>query len=73
LFFNEYRFVGEHFGFGNPVQREVRVTNEAIIVRDFGLPIPPLRLRAIGKEEATNAFPIAVPFSPGYGRHKSQT
>ena len=73
LVFNQDRFVGEHLGFGPPVRREVRVTDDAIIVRDLGLPGPAARRRAAGKAEARAAFAPSVPFSPGYGRREGNS
>ena len=61
-------FVGEHFGFGARVAREVRVTEGAIVVRDFGLPGPKARHRLEGRAATQAFFKSAVPFSPGYGR-----
>ncbi|MCC7016455.1 MAG: alginate lyase family protein [Rhodospirillales bacterium] len=68
LVFADDRFLGEHFGFGARVAREVRVTDDAVIVRDFGLPGPATRQRLAGRAEAREFFKGAVPFSPGYGR-----
>ncbi|MSO85874.1 MAG: hypothetical protein EXR04_08030, partial [Rhodospirillales bacterium] len=73
LVFNQDRFVGAHLGFGPPVRREVRVTDDAIIVRDLGLPGPAARRRAAGKAEARAAFTMSVPFSPGYGRREGNS
>lgn len=68
LVFADDRFVGEHFGFGARVAREVRVTDDAVIVRDFGLPGPVIRQRLAGRTETRDFFKAGVPFSPGYGR-----
>ena len=67
LFFDEDCFVGEHSGFGAPVRREVRVTDDAIIVRDSGLLQAAPRRRVEDKDETRAAFSVSVPFSPGYG------
>lgn len=70
LAFGEDRLLGEHWGFGARVTREVRVTDAAVIVRDFGLPGPVERRRVAGKDETRAAFDLSVPFSPGYGRRE---
>ena len=72
LIFADDRFVGEHFGFGARVAREVRVTDDAIVVRDFGLPGPGARHRLAGRAATREFFKGAVPFSPGYGRQASR-
>lgn len=69
--FADDRFAGEHFGFGARVAREVRVTDDAIIVSDFGLPGPKARHRLAGREAVREFFKLAVPFSPGYGRQEA--
>jgi hypothetical protein len=66
--FADDRFVGEHFGFGRRVAREVRVLDDAILVRDFGLPGPGSSQRLAGRDATRAFFKGTVPFSPGYGR-----
>jgi hypothetical protein len=73
LIFADDRFAGEHFGFGSRVVREVRVTDDAIIVRDFGLPGPGARHRLAGRAATRELFKGAVPFSPGYGRQETES
>jgi hypothetical protein len=68
LVFADDRFAGEHFGFGRRVAREVRVLDDAIRVRDFGLPGPGSARRLAGGDATQDFFKGAVPFSPGYGR-----
>ena len=66
--FADDHFVGEHFGFGVRIAREVRVTDDAIVVRDFGLPGLGARHRLDGRAATQAFFKSVVPFSPGYGR-----
>jgi hypothetical protein len=71
LLFADGRFVGEHFGYGERVAREVRMSDGAIVVRDFGLPGPGFKRRLSGRDSTRDYFGGAVPFSPGYGRRRA--
>ena len=67
LVFTDDRFEGEHFGFGARVAREVRVSGDTILIRDFGLPGPGARHRLEGRNAVRAFFKPSIPFSPGYG------
>jgi hypothetical protein len=70
LAFHDGRFIGEHRGFGTPVRRAITLGGTSIKIHDSGAPIGADAgiVRCIGRREFATRFPIAVPFSPGYGK-----
>jgi hypothetical protein len=68
LYFGEDGFAGEHVGYGPKVRRAVTLGDDAIAVRDEGLPGPSTTLRLTGREEVRRHFTPAVPIALGYGR-----
>lgn len=68
--FGPQGFDGEHQGFGQPVRRRLRITDDAIVVEDFGL--PPGRRILTGRDETLAYFDIGVEFCPGYGKRLSK-
>jgi hypothetical protein len=70
LAFDDFRFVGEHRGFGAKVRRTVTIGETSILIHDSGIPADAdMRfIRCIGRREVAARFPVAVPFSPGYGK-----
>jgi hypothetical protein len=68
LAFGENGFVGEHTGFGQPVRRTITVSATRIAIHDQGLPVVADVIRCVGRRALAARFPLAVPFSPGYGK-----
>jgi hypothetical protein len=76
LAFGENGFVGEHTGFGQPVRRTITVSATSITIHDQGMPVVADVIRCVGRRALAARFPLAVPFSPGYGkryRHPTPT
>jgi hypothetical protein len=70
LHFTEEGFAGTHIGFGEPVRRDVILSDDILTLRDTGLPPDPARrlVRCTGRDEARLHFRRDAPFSPGYGQ-----
>jgi hypothetical protein len=68
LAFDENGFVGEHIGFGQPVRRTITVSATSITIHDQGSMVAADVIRCIGRRALAARFPLAVPFSPGYGK-----
>jgi hypothetical protein len=70
LAFHDGRFVGEHRGYGKPVRRTITLGGTSIKIHDSGEPLgaDTSLVRCVGRRELAARFPIAVPFSPGYGK-----
>jgi len=70
IVFHDAGFIGEHRGFGRPVRRIVVIGATSITIDDSfgpdGASDGPIC--CIGRQEFTARFPVAVPFSPGYGK-----
>jgi hypothetical protein len=63
LAFEEWRFVGEHQGFGTTVRRTIEIAANAIVIRDVGNGVS-----GTTRFSRASLPPCSVPFSPGYGK-----
>lgn len=70
LAFHDGRFVGEHHGFGRPVRRTISLGGTSVRIHDSGEPLGADDgiVRCVGRREFAARFPVAVPFSSGYGK-----
>lgn len=69
LRFDRQGFVGMHHGFGSAVHRTVVPGEGKILIRDIVAESRGIRRVTVRDREALQAeFPLAVPFSPGYGK-----
>ncbi len=68
--FDEHRFHGIHFGFGNPVHRVVEIGGARITIRDVFEPDNGTgeRLEITSAAALRAAFDLNLAFSPGYGK-----